>query len=747
MPKKTKETERNNNLPEAPAREQPITETIEKNYMPYAMTVIISRALPEIDGFKPSQRKLLYTMYKMGLMTGNKVKSTNVVGQTMRLNPHGDAAIYDTLVRLTRGNETLLHPFVDSKGSWGKQYSTDMVCAASRYTECKLDKFCAELFDGIDKNAVDMVDNFDNTMKEPTLLPTTFPNILVSPNAGIAVGMACKFCSFNLAEICDGTIELLENPYTDCDKLLDIIKAPDFAGGGYLLYDRAQMLNIYKTGTGSFKLRAKYRYDKSANCIDVLQIPYSTSIELIMKSISELVKSGKVKEITDFRDETDKNGLKLTIDIKRGTDPDKLMAKLYKLTPLEDSFACNFNLIIGGAPYTLGIDGILKEWIKFRMECVKRQLTYDKAKKEDKYHLLIGLSKILLDIDKAVRIVRGTENEADVVPNLMRGFDIDEKQGEFIAEIKLRNFNKEYILNRIKEIEDLDKDIKELASIISSDAKVKKYIVKQLKTIKEKYGMPRKTEIVYNSTVDEYDDTKEVENYNCHVILTKEGYFKKNTLVSLRASDEQKFKDDDYIVCSEDCENIDSLLFFSDKAQVYKAKVDDFEPVKASLLGDYIPAKLSFDEGENVVFMKVIKKYNETDNFLFVFENGKCAKVPASSYETKSNRKKLSNAYSDSSPIASIVFLDEDKDVFIGTDQNRAIVVNTSLISQKATRTSQGITVLKNKKNEKTAYATERIDAVLGEDGSKGFRKNKIPAPANPFGKRINAQMKKIFRG
>ncbi|MBQ8697255.1 MAG: topoisomerase IV [Clostridia bacterium] len=739
-----KEKDRIVDAPHAPATPQPITETIEKNYMPYAMSVIISRALPEIDGFKPSHRKLLYTMYKMGLLTGGRTKSANVVGQTMKLNPHGDAAIYETMVRLTRGNETLLHPFVDSKGTFGKQYSSETAYAASRYTEVKLDSFCKELFDGIDKDAVDMMDNYDNTMKEPTLLPTTFPNILLSPNTGIAVGMASKICSFNLAELCDGTIALLQNSRLDVDGLMEIIKAPDFSGGGYLIYNRDVMTKVFSEGVGSVRLRAKYSYDKSENCIDILEIPYSTTIEIIMKGVVDLIKEGKLKEVTDIRDEIDKDGFKLTLDVRRGTDPDKLMAKLFKLTALEDTFACNFNVILNGVPKTLGVRDLLLEWISFRMTCVRRELSYDKKKKEDKLHLLLGLARILIDIDKAIRIIRHTEQDKDVVPNLMEGFGINQIQAEYVADIKLRNINKEYIANRVEEIEQLEKDIAELNDIIGNDKRVKKYIIDQLKEIKKKYGKPRKTQIIYDDHLAEVSAEPEVENYSCKVLLTHDGYFKKITPQSLRGNDEQKYKDEDFLWCIEDAQNVDELLFFSDKAQVYKAKVSDFDPVKASALGDYIPAKLGFDEGERAIYMKCIHEYKDGDNFIFAFENGKCVRIPVSAYQTKSNRRKLTGAYSDASPIAGIAYEDGACEVFIGTDQNRCIVVNSSLISQKTTRSSQGVTVVKNKKNEKVNLLTTRIDKMCGADGSKGFKKTKLPAPSTPFGKRIEPMLKKI---
>ncbi len=736
--KASKEIERTVTAPPAPAVPQPITETIEKNYMPYAMTVIVSRALPEIDGFKPSQRKLLYMMYKMGLLTGGRTKSANVVGSTMRLNPHGDAAIYETMVRLTRANETLLHPFVDSKGSFGKQYSSEMAYAASRYTEVKLDSFCAELFRGIDKDAVDMIDNYDGTMKEPRLLPTSFPNILLSPNKGIAVGMASNICSFNLAELCDGTIALLKNPYIDVDALMDIIKAPDFSGGGFLLYNREQMTRIFTEGVGSVRLRAKYAYDKNENCIDILEIPYSTSIELIMKAITELLRDGKLKEVTDFRDEIDKDGFKLTLDVKRGTDPDKLMARLFRQTPLEDSFACNFNVILNGVPRTLGVRDLLSEWIGFRVECVRRELTFDKGKKEDKLHLLMGLGKILLDIDKAIRIVRESENEKDVVPNLMDGFGIDQKQAEYIAEIRLRNLNKEYILNRVQEIESLQKEIAELSGILSSEKKIKAYIADQLKEIKKRYGQPRRTQIIYDDLLEQIPAEPEVENYNCRVLLTCDGYFKKNTLQSLRGNDEQKYKDGDRLRCMEEAENIDELLFFTDRAQVYKAKVSDFDPVKASALGDYVPAKLGFDEGERVIFMKAVHEYIDGVNFIFAFANGKCARIPVAAYFTKSNRKRLTGAYSDASPIAGMIYEGAPCEIFLGTDQNRCMVVNSELIPVKTTRSSQGVTVLKPKRGEQVTLITDKIGHMCGPDGSKGFKKLKIPAAALPLGRRID---------
>ena len=569
----------------APIVYQPITETIEKNYMPYVMSVIVSRAIPEIDGLKPAHRKLLYTMYKMGLLTGPRTKSANIVGQTMRLNPHGDASIYETMVRLTRGNATLLHPLVDSKGSFGKQYSSDMKYAAARYTECKLDPICAELFGGIDKNAVDMVDNYDATMKEPLLLPTTFPNILVMPNMGIAVGMASNICSFNLAEVCDGTIALLRKPNLTVDKLMEIIKAPDFSGGGMILYDREQMKQIYETGQGSVRLRARYVYDKTNNCIEIVQIPYSTTIELIQAKLTALYKEGKLKEVTDFRDEIDLNGFKLTLDIRKGIDPDKLMAKLFRQTPLEDSFKCNFNVLIDSVPRTMGLIGILSEWIRFRLSCLRRELEFDLQKKKDRLHLLLALGKILLDIDKAIRIIRKTEKDEDVVPNLMKGFDIDEIQANFIADIKLRNLNREYILNRISDIEGLQKEIAEMEDILADELRQKAVIIGQLTEIKKKYGQPRRSQIVNDWTQVSTEELNEAENYNARFVLTREGYFKKITFQSLRGNDEQKCKDGDEILNMIDGENRDDLIFFTDHAQLYRAKADDFDTTKASALG------------------------------------------------------------------------------------------------------------------------------------------------------------------
>lgn len=725
MPRKKNDNKNTEFLQTAEIRDQHITDTIEKNYMPYAMSVIVSRAIPEIDGFKPSHRKLLYTMYRMGLLTGGLTKSANVVGATMRYNPHGDMAIYETLVRLTRGHEALLHPFIESKGSFGKQYSRDAF-AAPRYTEVKLDPFCNEIFGGINKNAVDMVPNYDNTEVEPTLLPTSFPNILVSPNMGIAVGLSSQICSFNLAEICDGTIALLKNPNTSMDKLLDLIKAPDFAGGANLIYDREQMRHIYETGDGSFKMRARYNYDKSKGIIEVTQIPYSTSIEIIIKRITDLLKAGKFKEISDVRDEIDLSGFKLSIDVKRGTDADALMAKLFKQTTLEDSFSCNFTVLINGSPQQLGIRGILNEWITFRIGCVRRELTYELEKKNEKLHLLRGLGKILIDIDKAIRIVRETERESDVIPRLMEGFSIDEIQAEYIAEIKLRHLNREYILERIKEIEDLQKEIHDLETIIADDIKIKDVIAKQLAAVKKKYGKPRKTQLITVDDEVEITEDDEVENYAAYVVLTKEGYFKKITRQSLVRADEQKLKDGDEIANAEECENRDELIFFTDKAQVYKCKAADFDPVKASALGEFIAVKLGFDEDEKPVMMKAISSYDPNDNLIFLFENGKGVKIPVTAYETKTNRRKLTGAYSDASPIAAILYEHEPFDIFLQNSAGKGILINSSLIPQKATRSSAGV-ILFNMKNDFKITDVKSGTALDIEKVSR-CRKNKIPA-------------------
>ncbi len=710
----------------APAQKQLITDTIEKNYMPYVMSVIISRAIPEIDGLKPSHRKLLYTMYKMGLLTGGKTKSANVVGQTMKLNPHGDASIYDTMVRLTRGNEALLHPLIDSKGTFGKQYSTNTPAAASRYTEVKLDPICAELFRGIDKDSVDLVPNYDNTLEEPVLLPSAFPNVLVMPNTGIAVGMASSICSFNLGEICDGTIALLKNPKTSMEKMLDIIKAPDFPGGGTIIYNPEQMRALYETGQGSVKIRARYNIDKGSNCIEITQIPYSTTIERIMERIRELVKDSKLKEVVDIRDETDLSGLKLALDIRKGTDADKLMAKLYKLTPLEDSFKCNFNILVDSTPRQLGIVSILHEWIRFRMGCVRRELTFDLNKKNEKLHLLLGLAKILLDIDKAIKIIRGTEHDADVITNLMSGFSIDRVQAEFIAEIRLRHLNKEYIQNRISEIKGLQEDIAQIEDILGDDLKIKSLISKQLTEIKKKYGQPRRSYLMYETDVQEYVEEEGADDYNVKIYLTKEGYFKKITALSLRGNDEHKLKDGDEIAFSEDTTNNADLVFFSNKSKVYRIKVSEFENTKASAMGDYIPAKLGMDEGEKPIFMQTRSTYPANEHMVFIFENGKGVRVPLSAYETKGARRKLVGAYSDASPIVGVFHEKDPVEIMMISSDDRAIIFKSSLIPVKTTRSSGGVTLMNVKKGHKVTQAlTDFSDKC---EDSKGYKKIKLPA-------------------
>lgn len=708
---------------------QPITETIEKNYMPYVMSVIVSRAIPEIDGFKPSHRKLLYTMYKMGLLTGHRTKSANVVGQTMKLNPHGDMAIYETMVRLTRGNEALLHPLVDSKGSFGKVYSRDMAFAASRYTEVKLDVISAEIFRGIDKDAVDFVDNYDNTMKEPVLLPTAFPNILVSPNMGIAVGMASQICSFNLAEVCDGTIAVLKNENLTIDELLDIIKAPDFSGGALLIYNRDRMREVYETGRGNIPLRARYVYDKEAGCIDIKEIPYSTSIEVIMKKLTDMIKAGSLKEVTDVRDEIDLNGFKLTLDLRRGTDPDKLMAKLFQKTPLQDSFSCNFNILIDGNPRQLGLRGIIDEWIRFRMNCLRREFSFDLSKKKEKLHLLEGLDKIRLDIDKAIHIIRETAKEKEVIPNLMKGFTIDETQAEYIAEIKLRYLNREYITERVREMETLKKEIADLESTIASEKKMKNRIVKQLEDIKKKYAQPRKTKLIYEDSLTKYGEDAFIENYTVKLVLSKDGYFKKITLQSFRMSEEQAVKSGDEIVQIEDAENIAELLFVSDRQKIYKAKVADFDVKKSSVLGDYIPVKLGFEDGERLMTVKAITSYEPNHYFVYIFENGRGIRVPVSSYETKSARKKLINAYSDGSPLVGVFYESEPFDLLLINDAGKAIYINSSLIPEKATRTAAGAQLFALKENQKLTVATRTPENHY--TGYEKCRKNKLPATGN----------------
>ena len=740
MAKKSKVVEKKE-IVHKPAIPQPITETIEKNYMPYVMSVIVARAIPEIDGLKPAHRKLLYTMYKMGLLTGNRTKSANIVGQTMKLNPHGDAAIYETMVRLTRGNEALLHPLVDSKGSFGKQYSSEMKYAASRYTEAKLDPFCAELFRGIDKDAVDFVDNYDGTMQEPVLLPTSFPNVLVTPNKGIAVGMASEICSFNLAEICDATVALLKNPKTSVDKILEIVKAPDFPGGGTIIYNEEMMRQIYETGSGSVKIRARYVYDKAQNCIDIIQIPYSTSIELIMKKLTELIKEGKVKEIVDFRDEIDLSGFKLTLDLRRGTDPEKLMARLYKMTPLEDSFKCNFNVLIDGSPRQMGVVEILREWIKFRMECCRRELNFDLKKKKDKLHLLLGLGKILLDIDKAIAIIRGTEKDSDVIPNLMKGFSIDEIQADYIADIKLRNLNREFIINRISEIEGLQQEIAQIEEILADELKLKGFIAKQLNEVKKKYGKPRVSMIQDDSEVVEYVHEEHIEKSDVHIYMTREGYFKRITPQSLRGNDEQKVKDGDKVIFYEFTDTLAELIVFTDQCKCFKTKVSEFENCKASDMGEYMPAKLGMDPGEKPIFIKIIKDYPEKHNMVFIFENGKGVRVPITSYQTKAVRKKLVAAYSDASPIVAAFYEEEKKpyDLLLVNNQKKAIVVKTSLIPQKANRSSAGTTVFTCKKGQKLTRATDNFSEHLD---NTGYKKIKIPATGTAISEK---DLKKIF--
>lgn len=701
--------------------EQPIVSTIRENYMPYAMSVILSRAIPEIDGFKPSHRKLLYMMYKMGLLNGGRTKSANIVGATMKLNPHGDFAIYDTMVRLSRGYEALLHPYVDSKGNFGKFYSRDMAWAASRYTEAKLDAICNELFRDIDKDTVDFVDNYDNTMKEPSLLPVAFPSVLVNANTGIAVGMASNICSFNLREICETTAALIRDPDHDIKSTLP---APDFTGGCQIIYDENVINQVYETGRGSIKLRAKYVYDKSANCIDILSIPATTTCEVIIEKVIDLVKQGKAKEISDIRDETGIDGLKITIDLKRGVDADKLMTKLYRFTTLEDSYACNFNVLIAGVPRVLGVKALLEEWIAFRIECVRRRTYFDRNKKADKLHLLRGLEKILLDIDKAVKIVRETDEESEVVPNLMIGFGIDEIQAEYVAEIKLRHLNREYILKRTKDLEDLEKEIAELDEILKSKARIKTIIVKELKSIAEKYGQPRKSIIIYDDVARYEEETVEIPDYPVNLFFTKEGYFKKITPQSLRMSGEQKLKDGDEIIQELEFTNNCDLLFFTDKCQVYKAKADDFAQTKASVLGDYVAAKLGFDEGENAVKMVVTKDYKGM--LLFAFENGKAAKVPLESYATKTNRKKLTGAYSDKSPLVGLLYIPEDEEVLFKASSGNMLLVHTGALALKTTRSTQGVAVLKPKKGHRL-FSIERY-----KDGTftnpKRYRTGSLPA-------------------
>ena len=701
---------------------QNITHTLETNFMPYAMSVIVSRAIPEIDGFKPSHRKLLYTMYKMGLLNGNRVKSANIVGRTMQLNPHGDAAIYETMVRLSRGNESLLHPYVDSKGNFGKAYSKNMVFAASRYTEAKLEAISAELFRDIDKDTVDFVDNYDATMQEPTLLPVSFPSVLVNANTGIAVGMASSICSFNLREICETTIGLIKNPDFD---VMETLKAPDFIGGGKIIYDERQMSEIYRTGRGGFKVRAKYTYDKANNCIDITEIPPTTTAEAIIDKIIERVKANAIREISDIRDETDKKGLKITIDLKRGTDADKLMQKLYKMTPLEDTFSCNFNVLIAGVPQVLGVADMLTEWIAFRTECVNRRVYFDLTKAKDKLHLLLGLQKILLDIDKAIKIVRETEEEAEVVPNLMIGFGIDKIQAEYVAEIKLRHLNREYILKRLNDVEDLKKQIEDMEDILANKSRVKKIIVNELKNIADKYGKDRRSEIIYAQEVeDEKVEIEEVPDYAVTLFFTKEGYFKKITPLSLRMSGEHKLKENDEIISTVETTNNTELLFFTNKCQVYKSRASEFDDTKASVLGDFVASKLSMEEGETAISMVVLKEYK--GYMLFFFENGKVAKVDISAYETKTNRKKLIKAYSDKSPLVVAVYVPQDKELVMKSTAGRYLLFNSGAISAKTTKDSQGVAVMSLKKGHRVDTVTDFTDGMFAKPSR--YRTKNLPA-------------------
>ena len=701
--------------------DQPITETLDSNYMPYAMSVIVSRAIPEIDGFKPAHRKLLYTMYKMGLLTGSRTKSANIVGQTMRLNPHGDAAIYETMVRLAKGNESLLHPFVDSKGNFGKVYSRDMAYAASRYTEAKLAPICAELFRDLDCDAVDFVDNYDNTMKEPALLPTTFPNVLVSANQGIAVGMASQICGFNLGEVCDTTIALLKNPGHDISSTL---LAPDFPTGGQILCDGDDLRQIYETGRGGIKVRAKYRYDKSENVIEVYEIPYSTSIEAILDKVEELVKAGKIKEINDMRDETDLSGLKLAIDLKRGVDPDKLMAKLYRMTPLQDTVSCNFNILIAGSPRVMGVGEILDEWTAWRTECVKRRVFYILSRKREKLHLLKGLKRILLDIDKAIKIIRETEEEVEVIPNLMIGFGIDQVQAEYVAEIKLRNINKEYILKRVQETAALEEEILDLEDTLNKPARIRKIIIGELEDVRKKYAVERRTEILFSHEIEEVEEEEEIETSPVTVFLSREGYFKKITPQSLRMSGDQKYKEGDMLRQSVETTTAAEIIFFTDKQQCYKTKVGEFADSKASLLGDYLPAKLSMDEGENVVFMVLPGDYS--GSVVFFFENGKAAKVPMQSYATTSNRRKLTGAYSDKSQLVEILHLPVDTELALFSTENRCLLMNTASLAPKTTRNTQGVAVM----TLKAKYRLERVERVenTGITNHSRYRTRTLPA-------------------
>ena len=702
--------------------QQNITDTLELNYMPYAMSVIVSRAIPEIDGFKPSHRKLLYTMYDMGLLTGARTKSANIVGQTMRLNPHGDAAIYETMVRLSRGYEALLHPFIDSKGNFGKVYSRDMAYAASRYTEAKLDPICAELFRDIDSDTVDFVDNYDSTRKEPTLLPTTFPNVLVSNNTGIAVGMASNICGFNLKEVCETAIARIRHP--GCE-LLDTLPAPDFPTGGEILYDPKEMAEIYRTGRGSFRIRAKWRYLKEGNLIEIYEIPYTTSTEAILDKVAELTKAGKIREIADMRDETDLSGLKLTIDLKRGVDPEKLMARLMRLTPLQDSFPCNFNILIEGSPQVLGVGQILEEWTAWRAGCIKRRVYFQLQKKKDRLHLLKGLKKILLDIDLAIKIIRETESDAEVIPNLMIGFGIDQVQAEFVAEIKLRNINKEYILKRIADTEALAKEIEELQEILGSEKKIRDIIIKELKAVADKYGQPRRTALVHAGELTLEAPEEDVPDYPVTVFLSREGYFKKITAQSLRMSSEQKFKEGDGLAFTQEATNRSELLVFTDKCQVYKTRLSEFDDTKASVLGDFLPAKLSMDEGESV--LAVILPGDYRGSLLFLFENGKAARVDLSGYATKSNRRKLTGAYSDKSPVKAMFLLqDGERELVLYSSDGRALIFSTAQLAVKTTRNTQGVAVMTLRKNKLLEQAIPLEESTIQNQAR--YRVRSLPA-------------------
>ena len=698
---------------------QPITDTLTENYMPYAMSVIVSRALPEIDGFKPSHRKLLYTMYKMGLLTGARTKSANIVGQTMKLNPHGDMAIYETMVRLARGNEALLHPYVDSKGNFGKAYSRDMSCAASRYTEAKLDPICAEIFADIDRDIVDFVPNYDNSMTEPVLLPTRFPAVLVNNNVGIAVSMASNICSFNLSEVCETAAALMKNPEHD---IVSTLKGPDFPGGGFILQDENELRRIYATGRGSVKVRSKYIYDKAANCIEVTEIPPTTTIEAIIDKIVEQVKLGKLKEISDVRDESDLSGLKITIDLKRGQDSEAVMKKLFRITPLQDVFSCNFNILVGGMPKVMGVAEILEQWTDFRITCVKRKTKFELARKKEKLHLLTGLKKILLDIDKAIKIIRETEDDAEVVPNLMIGFGIDETQAEYVADIKLRNINKGYILKRIEEIDSLKEEIADMEDILSSERRVKQIIISELGDIAKKYGKPRKTMFIYGTEDEENEAEEEIPDYPVNLFFTREGYFKKITPQSLRMSGEQKLKENDEIIETYDGSNRAELLFFTDKFQVYKARACDFEDGKASVMGDYLPVKLELDPDERIIKMIAAEDYSGT--LVMFFENGKCAKVPMASFETKTRRKKLANAYNDGSPLVSMTLIDGDCEFMLSSDAGKVMIFNTVLILPKAARDTQGVQVMRLTR-AKLRSAVKYKDGMIKD--ADGYRTKTVP--------------------